>query len=170
MARYQPPHMRNRAPMFTEPQRQTPTPQARTSASSDPRDTTSPSPFAPISASQRPGPQRPQKSTRDWSKPAAQTPLTRTSHDLISSASGLRPSSRTDLHAVPVRSQGGKDMEFLQSVSRSGGDGADGDAWVRLSVSSQSYCTIYGKQLKSARLKGWELQERFRAYINDRVS
>lgn len=60
-------------------------------------------------------------------------------------------------------------MEMLQSVSRSGGDGAEGDAcvfWLGL----DDTIVMQETGLMEIRLKDWGMQERFRTYINERVS
>lgn len=58
----------------------------------------------------------PQSSRRDWS-----TPVRKTDNVLSSPASDLQPMRKTPVKAVD-------EMELIQSVSRSGGDGAEGDA------------------------------------------
>jgi hypothetical protein len=110
MARYQPPHMRNRPPSADTPGE----------SSNTPRQSTGPAqngsrPASSISNS------RPPRSNRDWSAPAGTH-----SSALGFARRDIRPSTRSDLHSRPERN--GEDMEFIQSVSRSGGDGAEGDA------------------------------------------
>lgn len=112
MQRYQPPHMRQRA---TAPPGQ---PQAGPSTGSDRKTHSDGTPLNNNHTSRlnRGGYIAPQPSRRDWSTP------TRNSGNILSSpASDLQPIRRTPMKAID-------DMEMIQSVSRSGGDGAEGDA------------------------------------------
>ncbi|KAK8861688.1 hypothetical protein IAR55_002511 [Kwoniella newhampshirensis] len=82
----------------------------------------------------------PRQSRRDWSSAASNSASLGTSV-LASPASDIRPMRPGVGGKVKVG-----EMELMQSVSRSGGDGANGDA-----------------------LKDWGTQERYRQYIDERI-
>lgn len=106
----------------------------------------------------------PRSSRRDWSAPSLSGPFISSSSTMASvPASGrtlLRERDRSALESSagdikPMRPRkeekwAGNDiereMEMMQSISRSGGDGAEGDA-----------------------LKNWETQEKYRQYIAEKV-
>ncbi|WWD16389.1 hypothetical protein CI109_100815 [Kwoniella shandongensis] len=143
MQRYQPPHMRQRPP---------PPPQPEDQRSVQTRRGVDPSAEA--------GPSTPRRGITPNNPTLSSTNSTNSSRyavrpsrkDWPSSITGVQPvlaSPATDIR--PMRSgAGGKvkvgEMELMQSVSRSGGDGAEGDA-----------------------LKDWNTQERYRQYIDERI-
>ena len=126
MQSYRPPHMRQSPAVAITP-----------STSSSPASAREPQPPVqnqPITytqqASSQPRPTRnpypnshtPRPSHRDWSSKSS------TPYSLASPASDLKPMK---FRKSPMKEKDGIDeMELLQSVSRSGGDGAEGDAWV----------------------------------------
>lgn len=106
----------------------------------------------------------PRPSRRDWSAPSSSTPFIpssltassmpatgrtfpqqRNRSALESSAGGMKP-MRPREEENWTEPDKGREMEMMQSISRSGGDGAEGDA-----------------------LKNWETQETYRQYIAERV-
>ncbi|TYJ55569.1 hypothetical protein B9479_003719 [Cryptococcus floricola] len=118
-----------------------------------------------IQAPREEGRIQPQPSRRDWSAPISSVSLPRQSQPAFQSAplppyasprrvpggQGLQAPA-SDIKPMRVREKDsqekeeGREMEMVQSVSRSGGDGAQGDA-----------------------LKDWGTQDRYRAYISTRV-
>ncbi|WVQ78895.1 hypothetical protein IAT38_000986 [Cryptococcus sp. DSM 104549] len=170
MSRYQPPHMRQRPPASTE-QHPAPRPGAVAGGTARPPVAGaavtggSTGQSGPSSAQRwgssntQPAPLPP--SRRDWSSSPSSFSLTRPfnpmpipatrrgSQDprggrgLASPAGDIKPMRAG---AGGVQNKAELEMEMMQSVSRSGGDGAEGDA-----------------------LKSWETQERYRAYIDQRV-
>ena len=72
----------------------------------------------------------------------------------IQSTDQMKPSRLAEMKLDP--------MELIQSVSRSGGDGAEGDAYV--------YGILGTLEDAHPRLKGFEMQDRYRVYIDGRVS
>ncbi|ORX35285.1 hypothetical protein BD324DRAFT_652422 [Kockovaella imperatae] len=143
MQRYQPPHQRQRGsgiPHRSSAQAQSGSLNDNTVSSIRPL--TEGEPFAPgLSASRSRHSHQTQhasasyRSKRDWTAPA-----------LASPASDLKP-MRSSTPGRSGGSEGMNEMEMMQSVSRSGGDGAEGDA-----------------------LKDWTTQERYRAYIDERIA
>ncbi|KIR39983.1 hypothetical protein I307_04916 [Cryptococcus deuterogattii 99/473] len=106
----------------------------------------------------------PRPSRRDWSAPSSSTPFIpssltassmpatgrtfpqqRNRSALESSAGGMKP-MRPREEENWTEPDKEREMEMMQSISRSGGDGAEGDA-----------------------LKNWETQETYRQYIAERV-
>ena len=127
MQRYQPPHLRRHAEQQEEAKRAAAARHAAawaTPAAAGPSSRPTPAtytPRAPRPASNGPShiqPQAPHASRRNWS-----TPDRSTANVLASPASDLQPMRRTPVKDIDA-------MDMIQSVSRSGGDGAEGDAWV----------------------------------------
>lgn len=111
MQRYQPPH-----------QRRAGVPHAAGSSTQGSASANGPS--APARFSR--GGNTAQPSRRDWSQPNGVGP----SYTLASPASDLRPMRTGQTGKPRGRAVDVDEMELIQSVSRSGGDGAEGDAWV----------------------------------------
>ncbi|ODO04976.1 hypothetical protein I350_05587 [Cryptococcus amylolentus CBS 6273] len=119
-----------------------------------------------IQAPREEGRIQPQPSRRDWSAPTPSVSLPRQSQPASQTAPSPSPyasprrvpggqglqAPASDIKPMRVREKDSKEreekreMEMVQSVSRSGGDGAQGDA-----------------------LKDWGTQDRYRAYISTRV-
>jgi hypothetical protein len=124
MQRYVPPHMRQRGGSSSSSSRAPPRPANTQDPSSSTRNVDLPAPVstAPQRLAQNTAPPL-LSSRRDYDP--RHTPPSRSA--LASPASDIRPmrpssGGRTEMD----------EMEMIQSVSRSGGDGAEGDAWVRL--------------------------------------
>jgi hypothetical protein len=125
MQRYVPPHMRQRGGSSTSSARASPRPPTQDASSSSTRNVDFPAP--PVSTA----PQRFVQDTAPFLPSSRRaydprdTPLSRSA--LTSPASDIRSMRPSSGGRVQM-----DEMEMIQSVSRSGGDGAEGDAWVRL--------------------------------------